>query len=481
MNITENELFNKRWKILFVIFCNSFVTNLGMSIVNVALPEMSVKLNVDMVSIEWVVTSFLITLSATVLIFGKLSDIKGRVKVFKYGVVIFLLGSLLGGVTNSLSLIIVARAIQALGVAATMGTCQAIIAQVFPVSERGRALGISGTANALGLMAGPSLGGIIVSAWSWKYLFILNVPIGVIIFILIIKIFPKSETVLNEKFDIKGALLFSIFNLLLFGALVQGQSIGYNNLSIVSAFVIALITFVIFIAVESKIKLPLLDFKIFENESFLISIICCFISFAVISASNIIMPFYFQNTLKLIPAESGLYLMVFPVIYAVVAPLGGYLSDKIGAENVTLTGLTLTSLGLLFMSFLNETSSIIIIITYTVVMAIGNGMFQPPNNYLVMSNVPKDKLTVGASVNGLAKNLGMVLGTSLSTLLLYNRMSCEIGYRVTDYTYGRDDVFIYGMSCVYVSAAVICVIGILLTAIRLFNSKTHKRPFTKTC
>lgn len=473
MNKKENEIYIKRWVILFTVLSATFMATLDGSIVNVALPDMSAKLSVNMAAIEWVVTSFLITIAATILIFGRLGDIKGKTKIFRFGVVLFTLGSLLCGFTNSLPVLVAARVIQAVGAAATMATSQGIITQVFPPNERGRALGILGTFVALGAMAGPPLGGMIVSAMSWKYIFLINVPIGIVVFILTIKVFPKSNTVLNEKLDVKGAFLFTVAIVLLFGALVQGQTIGYDNPTMISAFVIAIIAFVVFIIVEGKMELPLLQLKIFKNSLFSISIICAFTSFIAISASNIILPFYFQDTLKLSPASTGFYMMVSPIVLAVVAPFSGYLSDKIGSEILTLIGLSLTSLGLLLISTLNEKSSIIMLMMYIVIMTIGNGMFQSPNNSLIMSTVSKDKLGIAGSVNALIRNLGFVMGTSLATLLLYNRMSYKVGYRVIDYIKGRDDVFVYGMKYVYLAAAGMCAVGAVITALRLYNSKIN--------
>lgn len=479
MNKTENkiqiEIYKKRWLILFTVLSATFMSTLDGSIVNVALPDMSIKLNVDMAGIEWVVTSFLITVAATILIFGRLGDMIGKTRVFKYGLVVFTMGSLLCGLTSSLPLLITARIIQAIGASATMATNQGIITQVFPVNERGRALGVLGTFVALGSMAGPPIGGVIVSAISWRYIFLINVPIGIIVFVLTMKIFPKPHMVYGEKLDTKGASLFVISTVLLFGALGQGQTTGYNNPIILSAFAISFVTFVLFIMIEYKIDIPLLQLSIFKNSLFSVSILCAFISFITISASNIILPFYFQDTLKFSPAATGFFMMVSPIVLSVVAPFSGYMSDKIGSEILTLIGLTFTSLGLFFISSLTEKSSVITLMIYIVIMTLGNGMFQSPNNSLVMSTVAKDKLGIAGSVNALIRNLGFVLGTSLSTVLLYNRMSYKIGYRVTDYIKGRDAIFMYGMRWVYISAATLCLIGVVITALRFYNSKKNKK------
>lgn len=475
MNKKENEIYKKRWIILFTVLSATFMATLDGSIVNVALPNMAINLKVGMAGVTWVVTSFLITVAATILIFGRIGDIKGKTKVFSFGVVLFTIGSLLCGFTNSLLFLVIARVIQAIGAAATMATNQGIITQVFPANERGRALGVLGTFVALGAMAGPPLGGFIVSAFSWEYIFLINVPIGIAVFIATIKIFPKSNKVINEKVDGRGAVLFMIATVAFFGAIVQGQTMGYNNPIMIAAFIVALAAFVLFIAAEKKIEMPLLDLSIFSNSLFSISIVCAFISFIAISASNIILPFYFQDTLKFSAAMTGIFMIVSPIVLSVVAPFSGYLSDKIGSEILTLIGLSLTSLGLFLISSLNEKSSVIFLLAYIVIMTIGNGMFQSPNNSLVMSTVPKNKLGIAGSVNALIRNLGFVLGTSVSTLILYSRMSAKVHHRVTDYIRGRDDVFIYGMKFVYICAGSLCLFGVIITAFRLYNSKKNEK------
>lgn len=474
MNETKNKVYENRWMMLYTVLIVTFMATLDSSIVNVALPNMAVKLNVSMAAIEWVVTSFLITISATILIFGRLGDIKGKIKIFRIGVVLFTLGSLLCGLTSFLPILVAARVLQAIGAAAAMGNNQGIITQVFPIEERGRALGVLGSFVALGAMTGPPLGGFIISILSWKYIFLVNVPIGIIAFILTIKIFPKSNTVGNEKLDGKGATLYTIGIVLLFGAIVQGQSMGFNNPYMISAFIVSIISLIVFIVVERKTEVPLLQLQIFKNSLFSVGIICALISFITVSVTNIILPFYFEDALKMPPSKAGFFMMVWPITLAIVSPCSGYLSDKIGPEILTVIGLSINTIGLLLISTLTEKSLAIVFVSYIIIMTIGNGIFQSPNNFIIMSTVPKDKLGIAGSVNALVRNLGMVVGTSLSTLILYNRMSYKIGYRVVDYVNGRDDVFMYGMSCVYKLAAAICAIGAIITAVRLYNSKRVK-------
>ncbi|SKA85276.1 drug resistance transporter, EmrB/QacA subfamily [Clostridium sp. USBA 49] len=471
----KKDTYKNRWTILATVMLLTFMSVLDSNIVNVALPVMSKDLSVSMAQIGWVVTSYLITIVGTILVFGRLGDIKGKTRIFKFGIVVFTLGSMLCGLSHSLIMLAISRVIQAIGAAATMATNQGIITHVFPANERGRALGLNGTFVALGAMVGPSLGGFIADKFSWEYIFLINVPIGILAFILAIKNLPKSSKNSNESLDIKGAILFALSVISLFGSIVQGQEVGYNNILIILGFILSIITFILFIILEKNIKEPLLHLELFQNKLFSLSVFCAFLSFIAISTSNIILPFYLQDVIKLSPSYTGLVMMFSPVILAIVAPLSGYLSDKIGSEILTFFGLSLTSIGLSLMVTLNQYSSIVLLVVFIGVTTLGNGMFQSPNNSLVMSTVPKNKLGIAGSINGLVRNLGMTVGVSLSTTLLYSMMSRKMGYHVSSFINGREDVFMYGMKWVYASAAIICACGAILTAYRLYGSKDKER------
>lgn len=470
----KNQLNKKRWQILAVVLFGPFMSTLDSSIVNVALPIMANKLHVGIDSIQWVVTSYLIVISASILVFGRIADIKGKIRVFKYGFIIFSLGSLLCGISKTISFLVISRIIQAVGAAMFMACNQGIITSVFPITERGRALGIVGTVVALGTMVGPPLGGILVGVFNWEAIFLINVPLGIIAFALGFKILPKDEEVrTGERFDIIGALVFAVAIISLFWSMLSGENLGWNSGIIITGFVIAIINLILFYLWENKSHQPMLDFSIFHNTLFTISIFCGFISFVVIFCTNILHPFYLQYVLNIKPAGAGILMIIFPISVSIIAPLSGYLSDKYGSKVLTLIGLTITAAGLLAVSFLNEKSSIFDIISRIAVIGIGNGFFQSPNNALVMSAAPRDKLGVAGSVNALVRNLGMVFGIAFSITLLYNRMSVKIGYKVESYVAGRPDVFIYGMRFVYTSAALLCLVGITLTFFRLVRKRVN--------
>ena len=457
----------KEWAILLTVLPMTFMTTLDSSIVNVALPTMAKELNTSMAGIEWVVTSYLITICATILLFGKLGDILGKTRIFKFGIGIFTIGSLLCGFSNTLFMLILSRIVQAIGAGAAMATNQGIITETFPANERGRALGMTGTAVALGTMVGPTLGGLIVSIAPWEYIFLINIPIGILVYIGVIKILPFKKKMSDFIIDIKGSILFMISITLLFTSINFGQSLGYNNLFIIMSFIISLTLFAIFIRVEKNSDNPMLDIKIFKNRLFSLSIFCGFTSFISIGAVNIILPFYYQDVLSLSPSTAGLMMTVSPIILAVVAPLSGYLSDKIGSEKISALGLSILSIGIISLVIFNVNTSLIVVGILVGLLSLGSGIFQSPNNSLIMSTVEKNELGIAGSINGLVRNLGTTTGIALSTSILYSRMSSKLGYKVSGYVDGRADVFVYAMRFVFIGIGVICLIGAILSVIRV--------------
>lgn len=468
-----------KWTILFTVVIMTFMGTLDSSIVNVALPVMNKELGTTMSTIEWIVTSYLITVCAVILPFGKIGDTKGKTKVFKLGIIIFTLGSLMCGFAKDINFLIFARVVQAIGAAGTMSTNQGIVTESFPPNERGRALGMIGTFVALGTMVGPSLGGIIVSVLKWNYIFLINIPIGIIAFLISLKTLPNEVSKDNIPLDYKGTVLFILVITLLFGSIMLGQQYSYANIYIILSLLISIVLFLFFVKFEVKQEYPLLDISIFKNKLFTVSIICGFTSFIAISGTNIILPFYLQDAMKLSPGLTGILMTVSPIVLGILAPISGYLSDKFESEKITFIGLAVMTIGLLLMSTLKVNSPIWVIAIFLATTSAGSAMFQSPNNSLIMSTVEKDKLGIAGSINSLVRNLGMISGIALSTTLLYSKMSNKMGYKVLGYVEGREDVFSYGMKSVYIVVTIICLIGAILTLMRLLNKSKTEEPKQK--
>lgn len=471
----NNKSINKtKWLALGVLVTQPFMACLDSSIVNVALPTISQKLNVQMSGAEWIVSAYLIVISAAILIFGRLGDIKSKSLIFNRGILGFVLGSLLCALSPNIILLVLARVVQAIGAAMIMSTNQGIITDIFPPSERGKALGISGSFVALGSLLGPALGGFIVTYLSWHFIFLINIPIGLVAYFFARKYLPKENKSSGEGFDGKGALLFSSSTLFIFTCIMLGQHLGYTSIYILGGFIVGIILFIFFLLVEKKAKSPMIYLALFKKRTFSLNLFCAFVSFVAINTINIIQPFYLNDVLGYTAEEISFVMLFYPLILFVVAPLSGSLSDKMGSKKLTLAGLFITTLSMYLLSTAGEHTSKVSLISMLVLLGFGNGLFQSPNTNLIMSSVPKEKLGIAGGTNALIRNLGLAFGVSASTSYLYFKMSEAAGFKVLGSIPGRPEIFVYGMKEVYIIVAIICFISFILSLIDYFTSKDYK-------
>ena len=466
MNIPDR----KKWTVLATVVLMSFMSCLDASIVNIALPTIRASLSVKMADVEWTITAYLMTICATILIFGRLGDLRGKTGVFQFGVVIFTLGSLACGMSKTLTSLVAFRVLQGIGAAAYMANNQGIITQTFQPGERGKALGILATAVATGTMLGPVVGGLIVSSFDWRCIFFINVPLGVFSFIAGIAVLPKEQGH-KERFDAAGAACFLIFILSLIGGLTFGQTLGFSDARVKASLIAAFPAAIAFLLIEKRTAEPILNLGLFRNRNFSVGLGCAIISFICMNASIIILPFYLQLAHGLDPARTGIIMMVSPLIVAALSPVSGILTDKFGAEGPSFAGLTLMCAGFAFMGYLDVATPIPIALVFFAILAIGQGFFQPANNTLIMSSVPRSALGVAGSVNSLSRNVGQAFGVTIGTTILYILMSRKAGYAVIDYIPGKNGIFIYAMHRVYGTLAALSLFGATLTFVRLRSVK----------
>lgn len=457
------------WLILVATCLFTFMSTLDGSIVNIAMPMISTSLNIDMSSAEWIVSLYMITICCLLIFWGRVSDSKGKIKIFRIGTFIFVFGSLLCGISISIEMLLISRIIQAIGASMTMATNYGIITEYFPKEMRGKSLGILGSFVSLGSIAGPGIGGFILQKYSWHYIFLINIPVGLFAIILGYFVFPKkSHRAKPLNIDYTGFILFDISIISLFMAIFIGQITGFKTMLVIGLFILFIMTMTIFIYVENKISSPLIDMSIFNSKAFSLGLLCALLIFSSNLFLNTLIPFYLQNTIKLSPLLSGFILMTVPIAMVIVAPISGTLSDKIGSEGLTFIGLGIVCIAQFLFIFINQVTPLLYLIILTTLTGIGVAMFQSPNNSIIMSSVEPRHLGIAGSINSLARNLGMVIGLSLSTTILYFGMSNKAGYKVTGYITGEDELFLYGMHIAFTVSFILCIIAFLVTGYRLF-------------
>jgi len=417
---------NLRWFILADVVLGTFMATLDSSIVNVALPTISTQLKAGLSIVQWVVVSYLLTLCSLLPIFGRLADLLGRKRVYSTGFLIFTIGSALCGMSANIWTLVGMRVLQAVGASMMMANNQAIIVSSFPVKERGRALGLTSTFVALGSLAGPALGGFLISWVDWRFVFYVNVPIGIIGYLAAQIVLPADKDKKEVSFDFKGSILFTIGLIGILFAVNNGNNFGWVSPTILISLILGIVLLVVFCLIELRVENPLIDFGIYRNRVFMLGNISAFLNFTATFANAILMPFYLQDVLHYSTSGVGLMMAFLPVCMAIIAPISGYASDKFGPLWFTTGGLALNTVGLLYLLSVTTHSTFWQIVPSLILVGVGTGMFQPPNNSSVMSSVRKDQIGIVNGLNALVRSMGMMLGASLSVLLLENRQAAML-------------------------------------------------------
>lgn len=451
-----------------------FMSTLDSSIVTVALPVLSKALHTNMSLINWVVTMYLIVMSSTLMIFGKLGDKYGKIKFFKWGTLLFVVSSALCALSVSWLTLIISRSLQAIGAAMTMATSNGIIVEVFPDSRRGQALGWMGSFVSLGGIIGPSIGGILLNFFPWHIIFWLNVPIGIIATFLLFKYLPSNldQKYASQGFDLTGSVLLVICFTSMFVGILLSQQLGWADWRILTMTIVGLILLIILYRYEAKQNEPILPVNLFKNKWFTMQLLACFMVFIIDFFFDVIAPFYLQNARGFSPLFSGFFLLIFPVVQLFVAPISGNLADKHDPFKITLIGLAIISFGQIFYVVSGLNNTILIFAVGAALAGLGNGLFHSPNNVLVMSNVSQKDYGSAGSVYSLARTVGMVVGSAMSTTLLFGSMSILDGSRVKSYIPSKPQLFIDGMHITFGLSCAISVI--LLIGIFVWHRRSSK-------
>jgi EmrB/QacA subfamily drug resistance transporter len=401
------------------------------------------------------------------MIFGKVAEYVGKARLFLLGIALFSLSSLACGLSTSLNLLVLCRIIQATGAAMMFSISSAIIFQSFPRGEQGRAMGYIGATVAIGSILGPTLGGFIVDLLGWKYIFLINVPIGTVQLLLSSRYLKiEEETSRRLNVDLIGAatlITFMVSMMALLGQLSVSFALSPSNVALALTFILSLAAFVIN---ESRQKAPLLDLSIFRYRMFVLPCFGMIIFFVSNLMISILGPFYFEGVRGYTPSQVGLIYLIVPAIMVIGAPVIGWIYDKhqfryLAALGMVIMALSMIRLGSLAASLGSDPRQMLLAFVF---LGIGGAFFQSPNNTETMRSLPRDKINIASSFTATIRNLGMALGVSFSGVLVSLQLA-RAGYYGTLLQAGPV-LLSSTVSRVMMLAGLLCIIGTIVSIYR---------------
>ncbi|MDH3306581.1 MAG: DHA2 family efflux MFS transporter permease subunit [Acidimicrobiia bacterium] len=407
---TEPTDYSRKWFIMLAVGMGIFLSTVDGSIMNVALPTLQSEFGTSFSAVQWAVLAYSLTLGTFTLMVGRIGDIYGKKRLYTAGFLVFTAASAMAGLSPSIGALIGFRVLQALGASMVLSLGIAILTEGFPPSERGRALGLSGTIVSVGIAIGPGMGGLILDRLSWRWIFLVNIPIGLVGAFTASRFVPATAPKQAERFDYAGAAVLGVGLTSLMLSVTLIQDFGFTSALVMSLGLVAALSLVVFVRIERSVESPMIDLTMFRNPLFTVNLVTGFLTFVSLTGIFVIMPFFLEVSLGYPTLKVGLLLGASPILLGIVAPISGWLSDKIGSRPITIGGLLVLAGGYLLMRGLDTDSSEWFFLAALAPIGVGMGMFQSPNNSIVMGSVRPERLGIASGLLNLTRILGQITG-----------------------------------------------------------------------
>jgi EmrB/QacA subfamily drug resistance transporter len=459
---------NRKWLTLVAVSFGLFMIMLDNTVVNVSLNAIRKDLGVTVSELEWVVNAYFLTFAVLMLSGGKLADMLGRRRIFMFGLVIFTLSSLACGLASSAGILIGSRAVQGVGAALMNPATLSIIAAAFPPRQRGMAIGIWVGVSAMALAIGPLVGGVITEKISWSWIFFINIPIGVL-GVLVARFFidETRDESHAQRLDLPGLLTSGAGLLALTGGLIESNNYGWGSTRILGCFVVAVVAFCAFIALELRQRVPMLDLSLFRNATFTgANIVMLLVALAMLGVF-FFLSLFMQQVLRYSPIQAGAAFLPMTVCITFIAPVAGRLSDRIGSRWLMAGGMTLVAGALLIFSRLDARSGYWAIFPGLLIGGVGMASAMTPTTAAALRAVPVDKAGVGSGVLNSMRQVGASLGIALMGAII-----AHVAGRAVVAGPGGAGAFVDGLQRALEVAAAIAF-GAAIVAVALV--RTHRR------
>ena len=470
----------RKWLILTSVSLGSLMSTLDGSIVNIALPAMQADFRIDLTTVEWVVVAYLLVVGSLLLPFGRLGEVLTFKRVYLVGFAIFTLASVLCGASPSASALVAFRVVQGVGAAMLMAMGPAIVAHTFHDRERGRALGLNGGSVSIGLSLGPALGGILTQVATWRAIFLINVPIGLLAIVWAARVLPAETPGKDQSFDVKGAALSGVALFALLLALSDGQEWGWTSPAIVGLAIAFIVLGGAFLVVERRSIQPMIDLALFRIRPFSAGLASVVVAFAGLFTATFLLPFLLEQGRGFSPIEAGLLLTPVPITMAVVAPFSGVASDRFGPRILASAGMAIMALGLLSLTQIPVDFTLPDLVWRLVLLGLGQGMFMSPNSSAVLGSVPRPRVGIASGTLAQMRVNGQALGIALSAAIVATRLPVHLSEQGAGApTAAMRTVALAGaIHDAFVVAAIVCCVGIVTSLIRGPSRPGHRAPAT---
>lgn len=405
-----------RFALLFMFNISAFLTPFIAGSLNLALPSIGSEFSMDIVSLGWIATVFLLSATVFLVPFGRLADIYGRRRIYQLGTSLFTISSLLCIFATSGTFLLIARIIQGISCAMLWSTSTAILVSIFPAEERGKVLGYNVGSVYLGSSLGPVLGGMMTQAWGWRSIFYLTTLLGLIVSFMTFRILNREwKEADGERFDLIGSLLYGLAIV----AILYGSTLLpiWNGYVLMGIGVLLLLGFCL---LERHLQHPVFNIDmLLKNRPFAMSNLAALFNYCAAFALPFLLSLYMQYAKGMAPRDAGLVLLASPIMMMLCAPLSGRISDKVNPGLVASVGMSITAVALFAIAIVIGTnSSLSLIIVLLMVFGTGLGFFSTPNTNAAMSAIEKKSLGVGSSILNTMRTLGQMLSMAISMLIL---------------------------------------------------------------
>jgi EmrB/QacA subfamily drug resistance transporter len=404
-----------KWAVFCVVAIGVLMATLDASIVNISLPTIALSFGRPVNGLlQWVIIAYLLVIVGLLLTGGRLGDMFGRKRVWQLGLAVFTLGSALCGLAPSIALLIGARALQGVGAALLMSISPALLTSAFPPAERGRALGMNALSVAVGVSAGPPLGGIITERLSWRWIFFINVPLGVLGIVLAALILQQPTARGRARFDVGGAVLLAVALASFTGALSFAHDLGYTSPVILGALLASGVSLRWLVTHERTNAAPIIRLDLFRSPLFRSALASLVLSFLALFGVAFLTPFYLEQLRGLSTEQSGQLMMAYPLMIALVAPFTGALSDRIGSRTLAPLGLCVSALALVLLGSVGAETPLGWVASCLALGGLSQALFQPANNSTLLGAAPADQQGVAGGLLATGRVLGQSLSIALS-------------------------------------------------------------------